>query len=203
MSGLKSAPFLGREWSSINTPYDQMDEDIIKFYSQSPSQSNHSSLATFEKKLQCCGVNDPEDYSTKVAKPSSCLPGGLPGVDVLGNITIPDISVGNITIPGLPITNVSAGLASGKAAVEKGTSSGGVVGKVNDVLVSAGKEAIRTGCKARVWALWEGSKIAFDATVTAISFSILTVLLTVAWCELFGDGLITGVEWCKPSPKSA
>ena len=200
MSGLKSAPFLGRQWSSINTPYDQMDKDIIKFYSQSPSQSNHSSLATFEKKLKCCGVNDAEDYNAKVAKPLSCLPGGLPGVDVLGNITIPDISTGNITIPGLSTTNVSAGLAAGKAAVEKGTTSGGVGGEVN-ALVNAGKEAIRTGCKARVWALWEGSKIAFDATVSAISFSILTVLLTVAWCEFFGDGLITGIQWCQPIPK--
>ncbi|KAF0299971.1 hypothetical protein FJT64_027420 [Amphibalanus amphitrite] len=211
VTGLKSAPFLGRPWTSSNTPYAQMDQDIISYYSRAPSQSLYSSLATFEVKLRCCGVNAPTDYSAKFTTPQTCLPGATLPTDsaVAGNGTAPESAApggGNGTAPA---TNSSSRLEATTAAPAAATTAP-ASGK-NDsspagpgaAAAGGGASVDRPGCRPRVWSLFEGSKVAFDATVSAMTFGIMTALLTVAWCELWGEGLISGIECCQETEKTS
>ena len=215
VSGLKTAPFLGRKWTDSNTPYTQMDEAIVGYYSRAPSQSRYSALATFEVKLHCCGVNAPEDYSAKYAKPETCLPGAtLPSDAATGgnSTTPPSPAAGNSTAPATnssgraePATSAApapAGTAPpANGSSEAGNNSSSTDGPGPGAPPAGGQRVDRPGCRERVWSLWEGSKVAFDATISAMTFSIMTALLTVAWCELWGEGLISGIECCKEETK--
>lgn len=70
-----------------------------------------------------------------------------------------------------------------------------------DLGLAANSKPYKTGCIHKVTGVFEGEGIAFDATCTGIFWTFWTIFLTIAWCEFWGDGLLTGLSCCKKDKK--
>lgn len=196
---VKSAPLLGRSWTPSNTPYDQMENDIKMYHVRLPSQVAISSLYTFEKTLHCCGVNGPKDYL--LTKSSACYYGGPPPSIPGSNITdvLPN-PFGNHSMVPLPNNEFRLQLVATPDGKHNDHSSEtdrqGALEPERRSILDGGAKYYTDACKPKVSSVWEGARATFDATVTAIFWTILTALLTIAWCEFWGDGLLTGLTCC-------